>query len=96
MTSQKGRRRPKIETGSGSRNRPKPVHLPPPSSTGAEAGYLRSLVDSRRGVTVTLKTGEQLRGRIRYYDRDFFSLRLAEGGEKLFLPKSSVLGIEED
>ena len=73
-----------------------PDRLSEPSGEGAEAMELRSLVDSRAQVTVTLKSGEQLRGRIRYYDRDCFSLRVAGGGPKLFLRKSSVLQIQED
>ena len=61
-----------------------------PVSTGSEAAYLKSLVDSRATVTVVLKTGERLSGRIRYYDRDCFSLGPAEGGPKIFLRKNSV------
>jgi sRNA-binding regulator protein Hfq len=61
-----------------------------PGSTGSEAAYLKSLVDSRATVTVVLKTGERLRGRIRYYDRDCFSLGPSEGGPKIFLRKDSV------
>jgi len=96
MVSFKDRRTPKPEFGNSSVRRSKRPSLRPPSSTGAEAAYLRSLVDSRTRVRVILKTGEQLRGRIRYYDRDCFSLRVADGGPKLFLRKSSVLEIQEE
>ncbi len=65
-------------------------------STGDEASYLRSLVDSRRTVTVVLKTGERLSGRIRYYDRDCFSLGQPSGGPNIFLRKGSVLYISEE
>ena len=58
--------------------------------TGQEAVYLRSLVDSGTMVVVVLTSGEQLRGYVRYYDRDCFSLGPADGGPKLFLRKSSV------
>ena len=61
-----------------------------PGSTGSEAAYLKSLVDSRATVTVVLRTGERLSGRIRYYDRDCFSLGPTEGGPKIFLRKNSV------
>jgi small nuclear ribonucleoprotein (snRNP)-like protein len=61
-----------------------------PGSTGSEAEYLKSLVDSRATVTVVLKTGERLQGRIRYYDRDCFSIGPSEGGPKIFLRKNSV------
>ena len=56
---------------------------------------MKSLVDSRAAVTVVLKTGERLRGRIRYYDRNCFSIGPADGGPKIFLRKSSVCYICE-
>jgi sRNA-binding regulator protein Hfq len=64
-------------------------------STGSEAAYLKSCVDSRAVVTVVLKTGERLRGRIRYYDRDCLSLGPANRGPNIFLRKSSILYICE-
>jgi len=73
-----------------------PVDLPDPSSTGSEAAYFRSLIDSRTMVTVVLTTGEQLRGRVRYYDRDCFSLGPAGGGANLLLRKDSVRCISEE
>lgn len=57
---------------------------------------MKSLVDSRATVTVVLTTGEELRGRIRYYDRDTFSVGPADGGPKVFLRKSSVVCIREE
>lgn len=68
----------------------------PKEVTGSEATYLRSLVDSRRTVIVTLTTGESFRGRVRYYDRDCFSLGLADRQMKILLRKASVLSIQED
>jgi len=65
-------------------------------NAGLEASYLKSLVDSRAKITVVLKTGERLQGRIRYYDRDCFSLGPAGGGPKIFLRKSSVCYISEE
>jgi hypothetical protein len=64
--------------------------------TGEEASFLKSLVDSRARVTVVLKTGERLSGRIRYYDRYCFSLGPAGGGPKLFLRKENVQSIREE
>ncbi len=74
-----------------------PMSPAPPEQPGSapSASYLKSLVDSRAKVVVVLKTGERLSGRIRYYDRDCFSLGQAGGGPKLFLRKSSVSYIEE-
>jgi hypothetical protein len=50
---------------------------------------------ARATVTVVLITGEELKGRIRYYDRDCFSIGPAAGGPKIFLRKSSVRCIVE-
>jgi sRNA-binding regulator protein Hfq len=65
-------------------------------NTGAEPEYLKSLVDSRAKVTVVLRTGERLEGRIRYYDSDCFSIGLSAHGPRLFLRKDSVSYIAEN
>ena len=67
----------------------------PDESTGAEAGHLRTLVDSRAEVTVVLQDGEQLRGRIRYFDNNLFSLQLTDSGLNLLVRKDQVLCIKE-
>ena len=74
---------------------PEPANLPDPFVTGSEAAYFRSLIDSHTTVTVVLTTGERLRGQVRYYDRDCFSLGPAGGGANLFLRKDSVRCISE-
>jgi sRNA-binding regulator protein Hfq len=76
--------------------RSEPDVLPPPGSTGAEAVYLKSSIDSRATVTVVLKDGERLRGRIRYYDRECFSLGPVDRGPNIFLRKSSIRYICEE
>jgi hypothetical protein len=65
-------------------------------SAGAEASYLRSSIDSHATVTVVLDTGERLSGRIRYYDRDCFSLGLIPRGPNLLIRKRSVRCIIEE
>jgi sRNA-binding regulator protein Hfq len=67
-----------------------------PEHTGAEAEYLQSLVDSHKMVTVKLITGETLRGHVRYYDQDCFSLGLSAAGPRMFLRKASVAYISEE
>ena len=67
-----------------------------PESTGTESSYLKSLIDSRAQVTVTLTNGEQFHGRIRYYDRYCFSVGLSSENRKIFLRKDSVSYIMED
>jgi len=60
-----------------------------------EAAYLKFLVDSKAVVVVELTTGEQFRGRVRYYDRDCFSIGPIARGPNIFLRKSSVRCIIE-
>jgi host factor-I protein len=67
-----------------------------PDDTGAEAAYLKSLVDSHAKVTVVLTDGERLHGFIRYYDRQCFSLGLSAEGPRIFLRKASVSYIAEE
>ncbi|HEX4945931.1 MAG TPA: Sm ribonucleo-like protein [Blastocatellia bacterium] len=64
--------------------------------TGMEAAYLKSLIDKETPVVVVLRTGEQLRGIVRYYDRDVFSLGPADGGPKLFLRKTGIRYLYEE
>jgi len=64
--------------------------------TGQEAAYLKMLIDKETPVVVVLRTGEKLRGIVRYYDRDVFSLGPADGGPKLFLRKTGVRYLYEE
>lgn len=72
---------------------PKPVNY---EETGMETAYLKELVDRETPVVVVLSSGEQLRGVVRYYDRDVFSLGPASGGPKLFLRKSGIRYMYEE
>jgi small nuclear ribonucleoprotein (snRNP)-like protein len=67
-----------------------------PEQTESESAYLKSLVDSHAKVTVVLNDGERFQGRIRYYDRDCFSIGLTAEGPRIFLRKSSISYISED
>ena len=68
----------------------------PPQSKETESSYLKSLIESRSTVTVILKNGEKLKGRIRYYDRDCFSVGLTTEKRKVFLRKENVSYIAEE
>jgi hypothetical protein len=79
------------------------IPKPPPApkvidyeDTGMEAAYLKSLIDTEKPVVVVLRTGEKLRGVVRYYDRDVFSLGPADGGPKLFLRKTGIRYLYEE
>lgn len=78
---------------------PKPPPAPKPinyEETGMETAYLKELVDQETPIVVVLRSGETLRGVIRYYDRDVFSLGPATGGPKLFLRKDGIRYLYEE
>ena len=54
------------------------------------------MVDRETPVVVVLSSGEKLRGVVRYYDRDVFSLGPANGGPKLFLRKTGIRYLYEE
>jgi len=96
MANFKGRRPPKRGGFQRRAERPAGANVANQESTGCEAAYLKSLIDSGTTVVVVLTSGEQLRGHVRYYDRDCFSLGPADGGPKLFLRKSSIRYLYEE
>jgi small nuclear ribonucleoprotein (snRNP)-like protein len=65
-------------------------------STGSEAAYFRSLIDSKKRVIVVLKTGDRIRGKVRYYDRHCFSIGPTGGGPNIFLRKTNVKYLYEE
>lgn len=91
------RRKPK----QGERTRKPPGnHTPPapvnPETTGSECSYLKSLVDSRKKVTVVMNDGERLTGFVRYYDIDCFSIGITDEGPRYFLRKENISYIEDE
>jgi hypothetical protein len=65
-------------------------------STGMESYYLKELIESEKRVVIVLNSGEEVRGYIRYYDRDIFSVGPADGGPKIFVRKSGVRYLYEE
>ena len=96
MAFAKKPRSKKRRSAGRSRGPSKTKDLVRPEHTESESAYLKSLVDSRAKVTVVLKSGEKLRGRVRYYDRDCFSVGLSARGPRVFLRKASVSYISEE
>ncbi len=96
MTSYDRKDRPGRQLPASQNDQPEPSAPPDIGETGCEATYLRSLVDSRAKVVVVLTTGETLRGRVRYYDRDCFSLGPEKGRPKVFLRKEFVKCLYEE
>ena len=65
-------------------------------STGMEALYLKDLVEDEKLVVVVLANGEMVRGYVRYYDADVFSIGPIDGGPKMFIRKSGVRYLYEE
>src|SRR5215813_7767745 len=65
-------------------------------STGMEAWYMKQLMTSEIPIVVVLDTGEKVRGFVRYYDKDTFSLGPSDGSPKMFLRKDSIRYLYEE
>ena len=65
-------------------------------STGMEAWYMKQLMTSEIPIVVVLNTGEKVRGFVRYYDKDTFSLGPVDGSPKMFLRKESIRYLYEE
>ncbi|MFN0084427.1 MAG: hypothetical protein ACKVX9_03475 [Blastocatellia bacterium] len=59
-------------------------------STGMEAYYLKELIEAETPVVIVMNNGEEIRGHVRYYDKDVFSLGPIDGSPKIFLRKESI------
>lgn len=65
-------------------------------STGMEAWYMKHLMTAEIPIVVVLDTGEKVRGFVRYYDKDTFSLGPVNGSPKMFLRKESIRYLYEE
>jgi hypothetical protein len=65
-------------------------------STGMEAWYMKQLMTAEIPIVVVLETGEKVRGIVRYYDKDTFSLGPANGSPKIFLRKDGIRYLYEE
>ncbi len=74
----------------------KKAWAPTIENTGMEAWYMKHLMVSETPVVVVLNTGERVRGFVRYYDKDTFSLGPADGSPKMFLRKESIRYLYEE
>src|SRR5262245_5018531 len=76
----------------------KVIKPPQPSieNTGMESLFLKELIEDEKLIVVVLTNGEEVRGYMRYYDRDVFSIGPADGGPKRFIRKSGVRYLYEE
>jgi sRNA-binding regulator protein Hfq len=94
-TAERTGRHPNTTGQTRGNQNPNTRELANPETTGKESSYLKSLIDSHTKVTVTMTSGEQFQGHIRYYDHYCFSVGLTSENKKIFLRKDSVSHIEE-
>jgi hypothetical protein len=77
----------------------KPVKKTPPPNlevTGMEGYYMKQLIENEQIVVVVLNTGDPIRGYVRYYDKDTFSVGPADGSPKVFLRKENIRYLYEE
>jgi small nuclear ribonucleoprotein (snRNP)-like protein len=67
-----------------------------PDDTGRESDYFKKLVDNEKAIVVVMSDGEKVRGTVRYYDREVFSLGPEDGSTKRFLRKTSIRYLYEE
>lgn len=62
---------------------------PPPLETHAESFYYLKQMDARTPMVIVLADGENVRGRIEWYDRDCLKIHRTDG-PNLLIPKASI------
>jgi sRNA-binding regulator protein Hfq len=70
-------------------------YLADPSVTGCESVYLYSLMESAAEVMVVLRQGEQISGRLAWYDQACLKLTPGDGSPGLIISKASIKYIYE-
>ena len=68
---------------------------PPPEDTFEEAGFLKTLGEKQKPVSVKLMDGQIVQGWIEYYDKNMVRLT-RQGAPNLFIFKHEIMYIAED
>lgn len=68
--------------------------LKPPDQTFEEAKYLRRLIERATPVCVKLIDGEEIRGKVEFYDATFIRVT-REGAPNLFIFKHDIKYLHE-
>jgi host factor-I protein len=79
----------------GNPNAAKRGRTPPPEETFEEAGFLKSLGEKQKPVSVKLMDGQMVSGWIEYYDKHMVRLT-REGMPNLFIFKHEIMYIADD
>gem|GEM_PF-1743459 len=65
------------------------------SITGFEYQYLDSLIETSTQIVLVLRQGEQVAGRLVWYDQGCFKITLSDGSTNLLIPKISIKYLHE-
>ena len=68
---------------------------PPPEDTFEEAGFLKTLGEKQRSVSIKLMDGQTVQGWIEYYDKNMIRLT-RQGAPNLFIFKHEIMYIAEE
>jgi hypothetical protein len=66
------------------------------SITGCEGRYLESLMQSASPLVIVLRQGEQIVGRLAWYDRAAIKVTPSDGSPSLLIPKTSIKYLYEE
>ncbi|MGE0886622.1 MAG: hypothetical protein AB7P14_24045 [Blastocatellales bacterium] len=65
-------------------------NFPNIENTGMEGYYFKELIEAGQLVALKLTNGEEVRGYVRYYDKDTISIGPDDGSPKMFLRKDGI------
>lgn len=68
----------------------KKATVPNIENTGMEGLYFRDLMDAEQEVMLKLTNGEEVRGYVRYYDKDVISIGPSDDSPKMFIRKDGI------
>jgi len=64
--------------------------VPNIENTGMEGWYFKELIDSEQLIVLKLNDGKEVRGFVRYYDKDVISVGPEDGSPKMFVRKDGI------
>jgi hypothetical protein len=64
--------------------------VPNIENTGMEGWYFKDLIEAEQLIVLKLNDGKELRGFVRYYDKDVISVGPEDGSPKMFVRKDGI------
>ena len=68
----------------------KKATFPNIESTGMEGLYFKDLIEAEQLIVMKLNDGNEVRGYVRYYDKDVISIGPEDGSPKMFVRKDGI------